>query len=140
MARPARRVRPWPAGPLSGGCGSYAAPVPRSCLSAQAAAGRSACPDLDAVAVGDQAFAMPAHVEQRIPVGTVAGQARDVDRENEAHLAQGHPGHKVLETAAVVARRAARTEIALSITSMSASCQPSARARPCSAYCRRRLS
>src|SRR4051794_10338354 len=68
---------------------------------------------IDAVAVGDQAFAMPAHVEQRIPVGTVAGQARDVDRENEAHLAQGHPGHKVLETAAVIARRAARAEIAV---------------------------
>src|SRR4051794_12603167 len=56
---------------------------------------------------------MPAHIEQRIPVGTIAGQARDVDRENEAHFAQGHPGHKVLETAAVVARRAARTEIAV---------------------------
>src|SRR3954447_6862657 len=56
---------------------------------------------------------MPAHVEQRIPVGTVAGQARDVDREDEAHLAQGHPGHEVLEAAAVVARRAARAEIAV---------------------------
>src|SRR3954471_19007159 len=56
---------------------------------------------------------MPAYVEQRIPVGTVAGQARDVDRENEAYLAQGHPGHKLLETAAVVARRAARAEIAV---------------------------
>src|SRR3954447_16448876 len=56
---------------------------------------------------------MPAHLEQRIPVGTVAGQARDVDRENEDHLTQGHPGHKVLETAAVIARRAARAEIAV---------------------------
>src|SRR4051812_37590888 len=56
---------------------------------------------------------MPAYVEQRIPVGTVAGQGRDVDREDEAHLAHGHPGHEVLEAAAVVARRAARAEIAV---------------------------
>src|SRR5262249_6180506 len=52
---------------------------------------------VDAVTVGDETPRKAAQVEERIPVGTVAGQACDLDGENEADLAPSDLGHQILE-------------------------------------------
>jgi hypothetical protein len=52
---------------------------------------------VDAVAVGDERVGQRAQVQQLIPVGVVAGQAADLDAQDEPHLAQPDVGDQALE-------------------------------------------
>ena len=53
---------------------------------------------VDAVAVGDETAGKAAQVEERIPVGAVARQARDLNGEDETDLASGDLGHQILKS------------------------------------------
>lgn len=66
---------------------------------------------IDAVAIGNQAAAHAADVQEWIPVGAVACQARDVDREDQPHLAETDTANKLLEAAALRRRCSAQSEI-----------------------------
>src|SRR5438105_3856060 len=68
---------------------------------------------VDAVAVGDQALPMPTNIEQRIPVGTVTGEPRDLDRQDDADFAERYPSDQILEALAMIDGRPAHAEIAV---------------------------
>src|SRR3954454_4683219 len=67
----------------------------------------------DAVAVRDQALAVAAQVEQRVPVRAVAGQPGHVGREDQADLAERDAGDQVLEAGPLLAPGAAPAEVAV---------------------------
>jgi len=68
---------------------------------------------VDRVAVGDQAAAVAADVEQRIPVRAVAREAGDLDRDNQADLAERDARDQVLEALAVRRRRGAQAKVGI---------------------------
>ena len=68
---------------------------------------------VDPVAIGDQAAAQPANVEERIPIGAVAREPRHVDRQDQPDLAEPDPADELLEAAAPRGRGAAQAEIGI---------------------------
>ena len=52
---------------------------------------------VDPVAIGDEAVAVAADVEQRIPVGAVAGEPGDFGGEDDPHLFECEQGHEFLK-------------------------------------------
>ena len=47
---------------------------------------------IDAVGVADEGVSEATQIEQAIPVGVVAGEARDLEAEDDADIAQSHLG------------------------------------------------
>ena len=68
---------------------------------------------VNAVTIGNEAVAQAADVEERIPVGAVAREARHVDRQDQPDLAEADATDKLLEAAALRGRRAAQAEIGI---------------------------
>ena len=66
---------------------------------------------VDAIAIRDQALAIAAQVEQRIPVRAIAGEPGDVVGQDDPDLAQGDAGDQVLEAAPVLGGGPAQAEI-----------------------------
>ena len=56
---------------------------------------------------------MPTNIEQRMPVGAVAGEPRDLDRQDDTNFPERHPGDQVLERLPMINSRAAHAEIAV---------------------------
>ena len=63
--------------------------------------------------IGDEAAAIAAEVEQLIPVGTIAGQTRDVVGEDDPDLLEGDKGDEFLEAAASLGGPGRQAEIAV---------------------------
>ncbi len=55
---------------------------------------------IEAVAVGDEGIDQSAEIEQVIPVAIIAGELRDLERENDTDMAQPDLGDKPLEAGA----------------------------------------
>ena len=68
---------------------------------------------VDTVLIGDEAAAIAAEVEQLIPVGTIAGQTRDVVGEDAPDLLEGDKGDEFLESAASLGGPGRQAEIAV---------------------------
>ena len=68
---------------------------------------------VDRIAAGDQAAAVAADVEQRIPVRAVAREAGDLDRDDQADLAERDARDQVLEALAVRCRRGAQAKVGI---------------------------
>jgi hypothetical protein len=68
---------------------------------------------INALVVAQQTVAVAAGVQQRIPVGTVAGQSRGVVGEDDADLAQRHVRHQLLESHTPVGGAGAAAQIAI---------------------------
>ena len=68
---------------------------------------------IDSVAVGDEAVPVAAQIEQRVPVRTVPGQARDLGGEHDANLAERDARDQVLEALAMDSGRAAQPEVGI---------------------------
>src|SRR3954470_19096608 len=94
---------------------------------------------VNAIAIGNEAAAQTTNIQQRIPVGAIAARrVTSIDRISPTSLSPTRPTSS-LKPPRCAAEAPLRPRSA-SITSMSASCQPSSRARCRSAYCKRRLS
>ena len=101
--------------------------------------GRSPTGIVDAIAIRDQALAIAAQVEQRIPVRAITGEPGDVVGQDDPDLAQGDAGDQVLEAAPVLGGGPAQAEI--DIDDLDVGLPPAeSQARWRGAYCRRRLS
>ena len=85
---------------------------------------------IDAVAVGDQATAQAADIEQRIPIRAVAGETRDVDGQDQADLAEPDASDQLLEAAALRRRRPAEPEVGIDDVDVSLVPSEFARALP----------
>ena len=59
---------------------------------------------IDAIGVADQRVGQPAQVEQAVPVGVVAGEARDLEPEHDPDVAEGDLGGQAREAAALAGR------------------------------------
>ena len=66
---------------------------------------------VDAVLVEDQRVGQRADLEQPVPVGGVARQARDLQPEHDSGASHAHLGHQLLKPRAVHRRGARLTEI-----------------------------
>ena len=66
---------------------------------------------IDAITIGDEAAAQAADIQQRVPVGAVAREARHVDRQDQTHLAEPDPANEFLKAAALRGRCPAQAEI-----------------------------
>src|SRR5450432_170554 len=65
------------------------------------------------VAIGDQAAGMAAEIEQLVPVGAVAGEARRFISEDHANLAQANLSGKLLKAESTGGRRGCATGIVI---------------------------
>ena len=83
---------------------------------------------IDPVAIGDEAVAQAADIQERIPVGAVAREARHVNRQDQPTSLSPTRPTSSLKPPRCAADAPLRPRSA-SITSMSASCHPSSRAR-----------
>src|SRR4051794_14116295 len=66
---------------------------------------------VDAIGVADQRVEQRTHLQELVPVPAGAGQARDLDAEHQAHMAEPHLGHEALEAGSVRAGGAGAAEI-----------------------------
>src|SRR4051794_10049231 len=68
---------------------------------------------VNAIAIGNQVAAQTANIQQRIPVGAIAGETRHVDRQDKSNLAEPDPADQLLETAALRGGSTAQAEIGI---------------------------
>ena len=91
---------------------------------------------VDAVGVADQGVGQAAQVQQAVPVGVVAGQARDFQAQHDAGLAQRNLGRQSREAGPLGAGGTGATQILVNDFHLIGG-QPSERARSASSYWRR---
>src|SRR5215203_1324292 len=68
---------------------------------------------IDPVSIGDEAGAQPTNVQEWIPVGTIAREARHIDRQDEPDFAEPDPANELLEAAALCGGGTAQAEIGI---------------------------
>src|SRR3954447_5423658 len=68
---------------------------------------------VNAIAIGNEAAAQTTNIQQRIPVGAIAGETRHVDRQDKSNLAEPAPADQFLEAAAWRSRSAAPADISI---------------------------
>jgi hypothetical protein len=66
---------------------------------------------VDAIIVADQCVGDAAEFQQAIPVGVVAGQARDLEAQNDSHVGQRHFAGQRSEAGALVGTGAGQPEV-----------------------------
>jgi hypothetical protein len=93
----------------------------------------------DAVVVGDETLLVAAQIEERIPVGAIAGQAGDIEGQDDPDLAQGDLARSSLKPSRCCADVALWPR-SVAMTTTSSGRQPRETARCSSAYWSRRLS
>ena len=91
---------------------------------------------VDAVGVGDQRVGHPGQVQQPVPVGVVAGQAGDLQRQHDPHLPEPDLGGQLGEPRAAGGAGPADSPRSSSITRTALRGQPSRPARATRSYWR----
>ena len=66
---------------------------------------------IDPVTIGDEAVAQAADIQERVPVGAVAREARHVNRQDQPHLTEPDPTNEFLKAAPLRDRCSAQAEI-----------------------------
>jgi len=66
---------------------------------------------VDAVSIGNEAAAQATDVQERVPVRTVAGEPRHIDRQDQADFAETDPPHQFFEATATCGGRAAQAKV-----------------------------
>jgi hypothetical protein len=66
---------------------------------------------VDAIVAGDEASAVAANVQQRVPVRTVAREAGELRGEDDADLPEGDPGAQLFEPFAMGGLRAGEAQV-----------------------------
>ena len=90
---------------------------------------------VDAVGVGDQGVGHPGQVQQPIPVGVVAGQPRNLQRQHDSHLSEPDLGGQLGEPGPARGTGTADAEVVIDHLTAPLG-QPSAWARAARSYWR----
>src|SRR6266567_4373711 len=68
---------------------------------------------IDAISISDQTASIATDIQQGIPIRAITRKARDIDGENNAHLAKRDSGYQPLKTNAMRGTRSRHSQIGI---------------------------